>query len=117
MTISLGVTPQEIYQGWEMTDPGPGRRVVGWLPTVGIFDWLRGRIYRIDYMRRTEATATELAAIDEAIRQGWLQVEKRAIRGSLTEYDYPTVVLHQATGRPLVSTSQSRRKANENDGD
>lgn len=113
---SLGSTKAEIYKNWENYLPGPGYIVVGLLVGTGIFGWLHGRLIKHEKISRGVATYRyvtnlELSLIDEAIDRGWLQIECRPThgiiggqggQGTISQYECPVIVLHQATGKELA---------------
>jgi hypothetical protein len=102
---SLGNSRKEIYAAWEKADieyGGGGFTIVGLVPAYGIFGWLHGHIIRLRSDRFTYeiASQADLDEIDRSILSGTFQVEMRPKNGAALTYS--TMILHQATGRPLV---------------
>lgn len=112
---TLGDTLPEIYQNWRNYIPGPSYITVGFLPTVGTFSWLHEKLVKHELTKKgmavyRPATTKEQDLIDEALSKGWLQIQAQATyglvggqggQGTISQYECPVIILHQATGRSL----------------
>lgn len=112
---SLGITKPKIYRKWRNYFAGPGYIAVGLLPSVGTFSWHGDELIKHEIAGNgmavyRPATRQELDLIDEGIERGWLQIQAQPTHGliggqcgggTISQYECPTIILHQATGQPL----------------
>lgn len=112
---TLGSTVPEIYHNWINYPTGPGYIVVGFLPTVGTFSWLHGKLIKHEIAKNgmsvyRNANQQEIDLIDEGLELGWLQIQAQPTHGliggqcgggTISQYECPNIILHQATGRKI----------------
>jgi predicted GNAT family acetyltransferase len=112
---SLGTSTNEVINNWQNAKFSSGEHIVGIVPGEGSFDWLYGKLYKLGRSEkgiaiREEATPTELNMVEKSIESGTLQIQREPVpgvikgqggQGTIAQAELDTVVLHQATGKPL----------------
>jgi hypothetical protein len=113
---SFGVTGKEIYQKWKQLSESPqqlGGQIIGHAMASGDFTFKEGKIVKLLGKGYRDAAQSEIDDIHDAISKGSFQVERRPTTGGTisiwtrTPKASETIVLHQATGKPLKEFLES----------